>query len=147
MNQDSVSEQKSDRDDDDIEIYRGVSRQMLNIQTPDRNIAEKSSCPMGIEVDPSENFAVPPEYIPPTQREPLNSVEDETNLPPAGELLYKILHRIEWIWISPMAELTNRRRLTADIKTLCEKHGYSPQKLVSSPIQTAQKRGDFPAES
>jgi hypothetical protein len=35
----------------------------------------------------------------------------------------------------------------ADIKTLCDEHGYSPQALVASPIRTAQERGDFPGES
>lgn len=147
MTQYSASGQESG-DDDDTEIYQRISRQMTTIQTPDRNIGEKSTHPIGVEVNPPEEPAVdPPEDLPLTQQEPLNSIEDETNLPPAGELMYRILHIIEWIRVSPMAELTNQRRLSADIKILCEEHGYSPQEIASSPIQTAQNRGDLPGES
>lgn len=154
---------------DDTDIYRGVAQQMLSIQTPAWDVRVANSVrPPGVVAGPPdaaptdadewadsalayppEELApvAPPDYILPTQQEPLDSIEDRTDLPPAGELLYNILHNIEWIWLSPMAELTNRRQLVADIKTLCDEHGYSPQALVASPIRTAQERGDFPGES
>ena len=90
---------------------------------------------------------IPVDYKRPKEREPIVSIDAPEQLPPAGELIYKIIERVDWIIVSPFAELTEKRELAGMFNRLHQNHSYSLETIQKGLIEEAQTRGDLPNDS
>ena len=98
----------------------------------------------GVSPDGQAHLIMPADYTEPMGKEPFTSIDSPESLSPAGELLYEIFEVIDWIIVSPYAEVTEIRKVGALVEQLHHDHDYSPETIETKLIQTAQNRGDLP---
>jgi len=92
-------------------------------------------------------LTLPAEYTPPMMREPFASIDTPEGLPPAGKLIYEIVKAVDWIVMSPHAEVTRCRELESMIERLSEDHEYSREAIRTRLVAEAQDRGDLPTRN
>ena len=89
-------------------------------------------------------ITIPANYIAPMHRKPFEDIDDQEELSPSGELIYKIMDSVHCIIVSTYAEVTAQRNIIGLIEQLHQEHGYSPEDIRGGLVQQAQKRGDLP---
>lgn len=98
----------------------------------------------GVSPDGQAHLIMPADYTRPMDKYPLVSIDFPETLSPAGELIYEIFEVIDWIIVSPYAEVTEVRKVGALVEQLHHDHDYSPETIETRLIQEAQSRGDLP---
>jgi hypothetical protein len=86
----------------------------------------------------------PVSYTRPAERDPFEGIDSTDQLPPAGELLCRIIRLVDWIIVSPHLELTHKRKLGKMIEQLHQQHNYALEAIQSDVVNAAQTRGDLP---
>ena len=98
----------------------------------------------GVSPDGQAHLIMPADYTKPLDQEPFRSIDSPESLSPAGELIYEIIEVINWIIVSPYAEVTEIRKVGALLERLHHDHDYSPETIEMGLIQAAQNREDLP---
>ena len=98
----------------------------------------------GVSPDGQAHLIMPADYTRPMDKYPLVSIDFPETLSPAGELIYEIFEVIDWIIVSPYAEVTEVRKVGALVEQLHHDHDYSPETIETRLIKEAQSRGDLP---
>ena len=143
-----------------VSQYRPAIRQALEItgwpdEMTDRDLEitdSETNCTVAsidfdLCPDGQAEIIIPADYTQPKKREPFVSIDSPEQLPPAGELIYKIIERVDWIIVSPFAELTEKRELAGMLDRLHQNHSYSLETIRKSLVEEAQTRGDLPNDS
>jgi len=103
-----------------------------------------ASISFGVYSDGQAEIIIPADYTQPKEREPFVSIDSPEKLSPAGELIYEIIEHIDWIIVSPYAEVTLLRKVGALLGQLHQNHDYSLKTIKTGLVQEAQERGDLP---
>ena len=89
-------------------------------------------------------ITIPADYIAPMHRKPFEDIDDQEELSPSGELIYKIMDSVHCVIVSTYAEVTAQRKIIGLVEELHQEHGYSPDDIRAGLVEQAQKRGDLP---
>lgn len=139
-----------------IDQYAPTARRACDItdwpdELPDGDLviydraSEQICADINFEHGPADRayLTIPPNYIPPLQREPFVSIDEPTAFSDAGAVIYEIVELIDWIVMSPHPELTDRRELAGLLERLHQQYGYPLEIIQTELIEMAQHRGDL----